>query len=358
MSLRRAGLAPGLTLGLALALAVATPLGAQEQVLFVGNSFTGEPGDVAELVAAMAAASGVGFDAELVAPGGFSFEAHFEEDGQGRDAIAQAGWDLVVLQEQSRRPIFFRPLFERYGRLLAAEVVSAGARPVLYMTWARAHRPEEQEPLTRAYCDLAEELGADLAPVGAAWQRSLGERPDLPLHGGDRSHPNSRGVYLSALVLYGVTTGRSPEGLPHVLNGVTWVTPEEAGRLQAVAQETLDAHHRSEICGSTLSLLGGRFEVAVGFRDPFGGEGPGRPISLTDDSGAFWFFEPDNLELLVKVLDGRTVNGRFWVFYGALSNVGYTIRVTDTFTGIERRYENPQGRMASRGDTRAFPGDG
>lgn len=352
MRIRRAGLALGL------ALAVSTPLEAQEQVLFVGNSFTGEPGDVAELVAALAEVSGVGFRAGLVAPGGFSFEAHFEEIGQGRDAIVEGGWDRVVLQEQSRRPIFFRPLFERYGRLLVAEAVSAGARPVLYMTWARAHRPEEQEPLTRAYCDLATELGAELAPVGVAWQRSLTERPDLPLHGGDGSHPNSRGVYLSALVLYGVITGQSPEGLPHALNGVTWVTPTEAGRLQTVAQETLDAHHRSEICGSTLSLLGGRFEVKVRFRDPFGGEGPGRPLPLTDDSGAFWFFEPDNLELLVKVLDGRTVNGRFWVFFGALSNVGYTLQVTDTFTGAERSYENPQGTMASRGDTRAFPGDG
>lgn len=32
-----------------------------------------------------------------------------------------------------------------------------------------------------------------------------------------------------------------------------------------------------------------------------------------DDSGYFWFFTPDNLELVVKILDGTSVNGHFWV---------------------------------------------
>jgi hypothetical protein len=33
----------------------------------------------------------------------------------------------------------------------------------------------------------------------------------------------------------------------------------------------------------------------------------------------------DAREVLVKVLDGRAVNGKFWVFYGALSNVRYSV---------------------------------
>ena len=51
---------------------------------------------------------------------------------------------------------------------------------------------------------------------------------------------------------------------------------------------------------------------------------------MTDDTGAFWFFDPENVELAVKVLDGRAINGRFWVYFGALTDVGYTLRVTDT----------------------------
>ena len=83
--------------------------------------------------------------------------------------------------------------------------------------------------------------------------------------------------------------------------------------------------------------------------------GPGHAVELTSDTGAFWFFDPKNLELMIKVLDGRPVNGHFWVFFGALSNVEYTIRVTDTETGEQRTYVNPRGQLASRADTSAFP---
>ena len=57
---------------------------------------------------------------------------------------------------------------------------------------------------------------------------------------------------------------------------------------------------------------------------------------------------------MIKVLDARVINGHFWVFYGALSNVEYTITVTDTETGAVRQYHNPQDRMASFADTEAF----
>jgi hypothetical protein len=61
--------------------------------------------------------------------------------------------------------------------------------------------------------------------------------------------------------------------------------------------------------------------------------------------------------LLVKVLDGRPVNGACWVFYGAISNVEYEVVVADTETGVESRYFNESGNFASVGDTEAFPDD-
>ena len=42
------------------------------------------------------------------------------------------------------------------------------------------------------------------------------------------------------------------------------------------------------------------------------------------------------------------------MFYGALSNVEYTITVTDTATGAKNVYKNPSGRFASVADTGAF----
>jgi hypothetical protein len=101
--------------------------------------------------------------------------------------------------------------------------------------------------------------------------------------------------------------------------------------------------------------LGGRFRVAVQFTDPRSGtSGAGQAIPLTSDTGAFWFFDPGNVELILKVLDGRAVNGHFWVFAGALSDVAYTITVTDTQTGKGRVYHNAPHQLASRADVDAF----
>ncbi len=105
-----------------------------------------------------------------------------------------------------------------------------------------------------------------------------------------------------------------------------------------------------------LCLADDRFHVQVHWRLPTGERGEGHPMALSGDTGTFWFFDPANVELVVKVLDGRGVNGRFWVFYGALSNVGYTVTVTDTRTGRSKRYVNPPGTMASVADTSALPG--
>jgi len=100
----------------------------------------------------------------------------------------------------------------------------------------------------------------------------------------------------------------------------------------------------------------GNFQVSVEWVDPATGlthQAAGVPLS--DNSGYFWFFDPSNIELIVKVLDGHAVNGHWWVFYGALSNVEYTIHVDRPDQGLSRTYHNPAGHMGSRADTQAFP---
>ena len=57
---------------------------------------------------------------------------------------------------------------------------------------------------------------------------------------------------------------------------------------------------------------------------------------------------------MIKALDARGVNGCFWVFFGALSNVEYTITVTDVETGAVKRNVNPLGTFGSLGDTEAL----
>ena len=103
-----------------------------------------------------------------------------------------------------------------------------------------------------------------------------------------------------------------------------------------------------------LCLNGGRFAVEASWKDFQGNTGVGTAVSLTGDTGWFWFFDSSNVEVMLKVLDGRPLNGKFWVFYGALSNVEYTLTVTDTQTGAVKEYRNPSGRFGSVADTAAF----
>ena len=95
--------------------------------------------------------------------------------------------------------------------------------------------------------------------------------------------------------------------------------------------------------GTTLCLNGARFRVTAYYATSAGASGSGNGVQLTTDSGYFWFFSADNIELVVKVLDGCAINDFFWGFGGGLTNVGVTLLVEDTLTGNSRVYTNPVG---------------
>jgi len=83
--------------------------------------------------------------------------------------------------------------------------------------------------------------------------------------------------------------------------------------------------------------------------------GVGRVLEVSDESGSFWFFDPENAEVLVKVIDACDRDGHFWVFSGGATNVEYLLRVTDTQTGMTRTYFNPLDHMSQAAlDSRAF----
>src|SRR5262249_53111193 len=103
-----------------------------------------------------------------------------------------------------------------------------------------------------------------------------------------------------------------------------------------------------------LFLSGCRFKVEVTWQDSQGHSGYGQSVQLTSDTGYFWFFSASNVELMVKVLDARAIDGNIWVFFGALSSVQYQITVSDTLSDDVKTYTNGLGTFASVGDTAAF----
>jgi hypothetical protein len=106
----------------------------------------------------------------------------------------------------------------------------------------------------------------------------------------------------------------------------------------------------------TLCLNHQRFEVTASFTASSADFGEAQVVRLTDDTGYLWFFSPDNVEIVVKVLDGCAINGHYWVFAGGLTNVDDCLRVTDTQTGGFTLYCNrPDTPFQPVQDTSAFP---
>lgn len=125
-------------------------------------------------------------------------------------------------------------------------------------------------------------------------------------------------------------------------------TFDEVGKVSLI-----DPNQASSTCtpsSSAVCVQGDRFKVEV-----LRGGVPQPGNELTSATGTFWFFSSSNQEVFVKVLDGSGFNGHYWVFYGATSNQGYTVRVTDTVTGQVVTYDNPTGNYCGNGDVSAFP---
>ena len=91
---------------------------------------------------------------------------------------------------------------------------------------------------------------------------------------------------------------------------------------------------------NSLCLNNGRFRVTAAYSSAQG-SGTGTAIPGTTDTGQFWFFSSQNVEMVIKVLNGCTFNQRYWVFAGGLTNVQVTTTVTDMANGTVKTYTNP-----------------
>jgi hypothetical protein len=143
------------------------------------------------------------------------------------------------------------------------------------------------------------------------------------------------------------TPNSDPQGITAGSDGNIWFTESigKVGRLSLVSDTSSpDAH---AIC------LGRRFRASVNWHTSAAAD-VATGIPLSGDAGAFWFFSANNIELAVKVVDGRPFNERFWLFCGSLTSVAFTLTVTDTSTGSTKTYTNPEGTLASFADTNAF----
>ncbi len=210
------------------------------KILFVGNSYVYfNDLDVVLKKLAASASPPVKLLTARVVQGGATLEMHSKAP-KTLEKINRIKWDVVILQEQSTRPTTHPAIFSQYAQKLDALIDRRGAKTVLFMTWARQHKPEMTALLNRAYTQTGKKLDAFVAPAGLAWAASLKLHPEIALHDEDKSHPNPQGMYLTACVFYATLTGQSPEGLSN--GGLQEVTTEQARKLQKIAWQTVQAY--------------------------------------------------------------------------------------------------------------------
>jgi hypothetical protein len=107
----------------------------------------------------------------------------------------------------------------------------------------------------------------------------------------------------------------------------------------------------------TAACLANRFKVEVSYdARPANGMGAASVVLESPESVKFTFFNPANIELILKILDACSPPfNRWWVFAGGLTDVGVSIKVTDSRTGMAKNYTSTKGKLFQPfADTSAF----
>lgn len=238
--------------------------------------------------------------------------------------------------------------------------------------------------------DLASTACGDLPQVGRAGTQVLSAAGEL-----STSHPQGRhtfevpvGTALMRVALNGerlgsfdlaVGAGEDPDATGYACRSATPGSPleiceiaaPEPGTWQVLVDRvqgaglyqvttTLFLQGPTGACwpdATTLCLGQGRFRAQVDWETAGGRTGSGRVVPVgSEDSGLFYFFDADNWEMLLKIVRGCGLNGHYWVFFAATTDVGFTVTVTDTERGVTRRWANPPGHPADPvTDTSALP---
>jgi len=184
-------------------------------------------------------------------------------------------------------------------------------------------------------CSSLNPRSDDLSPVGVPFAL------DGFFQGGRDSEVPGATLRIDGNTLHGRISGRDCWG-----ERIT----ADVNLLNAAARPTSCLTNTNVMC-----LNGGRYAVSASWENSSGQSGEATAIPLTANAGYFWFFDPTNIEMVVKVIDGCVINDDTWVFAAGLTNVQVVLDVVDSVTRERQIYTNNQGSaFAPIQDTTAF----
>jgi len=177
--------------------ATTLPASQDLSILFVGNSHTSNhdiPGMVATLLESRPDARA------RVERLGVEFLRLANQQSSVIEAIASGDWDVVVLQGQEISQSHSIAYSTAEAVSLAELAIESGARPVFFSEWSR-QGINETEYIEGIYRQIAGTAGAEVIPIGRAWDRFLADNVDYPLWAIDGNHASPDGAFLAAATI-------------------------------------------------------------------------------------------------------------------------------------------------------------
>ena len=167
----------------------------------------------------------------------------FVGDNEIRFNKFEKPFDVVLMNDCSQCPVHpqLKAMFHEYAEKHSRTVRKHGAKPILFMTWAYADKPEMTQQLAEEYTIAGNKNDALVIPAGLAFAKAISKKSDIALYAPDKRHPSMRGTYLSACTIYAALYNKSPVGLSYTA-GIDAAT---AKFLQETAWETVQEYYGS-----------------------------------------------------------------------------------------------------------------
>jgi hypothetical protein len=172
--------------------------------------------------------------------GGASLETLWNHE-MARKKLEAGGWDWVVCNELIYSYGATTAKFQEYARKFDQATKKAHARLMFFATGEIESARLKPDAMYRDSLAMARECGGRVAGGGMAWLKAWEQQPALDFHHTDRAHPNARGYYLNACVIYAALTDCTPVGLDSFT-----LPKEEAAFLQDMAWQQYQEDRRNE----------------------------------------------------------------------------------------------------------------
>ncbi len=106
-------------------------------------------------------------------------------------------FDVAIMMDCSQCPIHptLNSVFTEYAKKDSDIVRAKGAKPIFFMSWAYADKPEMTAQLAEAYTIAGNDNNALVIPAGLAFAKAISKQPESSLR--RRQAPSERGRHLS-----------------------------------------------------------------------------------------------------------------------------------------------------------------